>query len=81
MHQNMINIKGNESGSVCKIIVDLFVVSPLRRLALAEENTELTQTARLAQVFNSVCRQVMEYKGKERHIVFTLPNVNVKLAV
>lgn len=50
-----------------------------RRLALAEENTELTQTARLAQVFNSVCRQVMEYKGKEK-IVFTLPNVNVKLA-
>lgn len=38
----------------------------LRRLALAEENTELTQTARLAQVFNSVCRQVMEYKGKKR---------------
>lgn len=37
-----------------------------RRLALAEENTELTQTARLAQVFNSVCRQVMEYKGKKR---------------
>lgn len=56
-------------------------MSPLRRLALAEENTELTQTARLAQVFNSVCRQVMEYKGKKRHIVFTLPNVNVKLVV
>lgn len=36
-----------------------------RRLALAEENTELTQTARLAQVFNSVCRQVMEYKDKD----------------
>lgn len=51
-----------------------------RRLALAEENTELTQTARLAQVFNSVCRQVMEYKGKKRLILFTLQNVNVKLA-
>lgn len=33
---------------------------------MAEENTELTQTARLAQVFNSVCRQVMEYKGKSK---------------
>lgn len=52
-----------------------------RRLALAEENTELTQTARLAQVFNSVCRQVMEYKGKKRLILFTLQNVNVKLVI
>lgn len=60
-------------------LLTLLLCLLFRRLALAEENTELTQTARLAQVFNSVCRQVMEYKGKEK-IVFTLPNVNVKLA-
>ncbi|XP_056020790.1 uncharacterized protein LOC125649572 isoform X3 [Ostrea edulis] len=48
-----------------------------RRLALAEENTEVTQTARLAQVFNSVCRQVMEYKdkdGREPVSTFALPS-------
>ncbi|XP_062595133.1 histone-lysine N-methyltransferase ASH1L-like isoform X1 [Saccostrea cucullata] len=48
-----------------------------RRLALAEENTEVTQTARLAQVFNNVCRQVMEYKDKEERdpvSTFALPS-------
>lgn len=46
-------------------LLTLLLCFLFRRLALAEENTELTQTARLAQVFNSVCRQVMEYKGKK----------------
>ncbi|KAK3097974.1 hypothetical protein FSP39_014982 [Pinctada imbricata] len=48
-----------------------------RRLTLAEENTELTQAARLAQVFNGICKQIIAYRdadGKELATHLTLPS-------
>ncbi|XP_021377179.1 uncharacterized protein LOC110465579 isoform X2 [Mizuhopecten yessoensis] len=36
-----------------------------RRLALAEENSELTQTARLAQVFNTIRKAVVNYRDED----------------
>lgn len=37
-----------------------------RRLAAAEENTEVTRTARLAHIFKEICDMIMSYKGKHR---------------
>lgn len=35
-----------------------------RRLAAAEENTEVTRTARLAHIFKEICDMITSYKGK-----------------
>ncbi|XP_060076770.1 histone-lysine N-methyltransferase ASH1L-like [Ylistrum balloti] len=48
-----------------------------RRLALAEENSELTQTARLAQVFNNIRKAVVGYRdedAKELSAQLSLPS-------
>ena len=34
-----------------------------RRLAAAEENTEVTRTARLAHIFKEICDMITSYKG------------------
>ncbi len=36
-----------------------------RRLAAAEENTEVTRTARLAHIFKEICDMITSYKGNE----------------
>ena len=38
-----------------------------RRLAAAEENTEVTRTARLAHIFKEICDMITSYKGKAPH--------------
>ena len=38
-----------------------------RRLAAAEENTEVTRTARLAHIFKEICDMITSYKGKGPH--------------
>lgn len=35
-----------------------------RRLAAAEENTEVTRTARLAHIFKEICDMITSYKGQ-----------------
>lgn len=35
-----------------------------RRLAAAEENTEVTRTARLAHIFKEICDMITSYKGE-----------------
>lgn len=37
-----------------------------RRLAAAEENTEVTRTARLAHIFKEICDMITSYKGQYR---------------
>ncbi len=39
-----------------------------RRLAAAEENTEVTRTARLAHIFKEICDMITSYKGNEIQI-------------
>lgn len=36
-----------------------------RRLAAAEENTEVTRTARLAHIFKEICDMITSYKGRQ----------------
>ncbi|XP_054713752.1 serine-rich adhesin for platelets-like [Uloborus diversus] len=42
-----------------------------RRLAIAEENTELTKTARLAQVFKDIFKAVTSSKGEDGNVLAT----------
>lgn len=39
-----------------------------RRLAAAEENTEVTRTARLAHIFKEICDMITSYKGEREKI-------------
>lgn len=39
-----------------------------RRLAAAEENTEVTRTARLAHIFKEICDMITSYKGEPEKI-------------
>ncbi|KAG7225498.1 hypothetical protein INR49_027493 [Caranx melampygus] len=43
-----------------------------RRLAAAEENTEVTRTARLAHIFKEICDMITSYKGQ--FLLFSWPN-------
>lgn len=60
--------------NVCALFLDVFLTQfsalqtsrsvRTRRLAAAEENTEVTRTARLAHIFKEICDMITSYKGK-----------------